>query len=240
MDTTDRANRNKEWSPEELIATVEAYASAYQREEIGEEVSLMRCYQELATRFGRSSIEYAFRFKNISSILAYKGLPSLTSVKGAVNLESPAIDIMTEAIQHMGLFMRHLAASTEDPVQLEGRVRELMRKGLGPEPPKGSDSPLAGCAVTTRIARDPMVKAWILTIASGRCECCLKSAPFLKTDGMPYLEVHHLRRLADGGSDTISNTVAVCPNCHRQLHFGSDSTSLAEQMLARLSRLRAE
>lgn len=203
-------------------------------------VSLMGLYQELATRFERSSIDYAFRFKNISTILANKGLPSLASVKGAVNIESLAIDIMTEAIQHIDLFMRHAVAPTEDPVQLEGRVRELMRKGMGPEPPKGSDSPLAGCAVTTRIARDPMVKAWILSIASGRCECCLKSAPFLNTDGMPYLEVHHLRRLADGGSDTISNTVAVCPNCHRQLHFGSDLTSLVKQMLARLSRLHAE
>ena len=43
--------------------------------------------------------------------------------------------------------------------------------------------------------------------------------PFLKINGARYLEVHHLKRLADGGSDTIENAVAVCPNCHRELHF---------------------
>ena len=30
----------------------------------------------------------------------------------------------------------------------------------------------------------------------------------LKPDGKGYLEVHHLKRLADGGSDTIENAVA--------------------------------
>ncbi len=42
---------------------------------------------------------------------------------------------------------------------------------------------------------------------------------FEREDGSP-LEVHHVIRLADGGSDTINNSVALCPNCHRELHFG--------------------
>ncbi|MGH8437576.1 MAG: HNH endonuclease [Pseudomonas sp.] len=33
-------------------------------------------------------------------------------------------------------------------------------------------------------------------------------------------EVHHKVRLADGGLDTVENAIAVCPNCHRQAHFG--------------------
>ncbi|MEC8841576.1 MAG: HNH endonuclease [Candidatus Poribacteria bacterium] len=35
------------------------------------------------------------------------------------------------------------------------------------------------------------------------------------------MEIHHLRQLANGGSDTIQNAVVVCPNCHREFHFGS-------------------
>ncbi len=42
---------------------------------------------------------------------------------------------------------------------------------------------------------------------------------FEREDGSP-LEVHHVIRPADGGSDTINNSVALCHNCHRELHFG--------------------
>ncbi|MGC8519123.1 MAG: HNH endonuclease [Steroidobacteraceae bacterium] len=33
--------------------------------------------------------------------------------------------------------------------------------------------------------------------------------------------MHHVRRLADGGADTVNNAVAVCPNGHRGLHHAS-------------------
>ena len=60
-----------------------------------------------------------------------------------------------------------------------------------------------------------------LSRANGVCEKCNKNAPFIKKkDNTPYLEVHHKVMLADGGEDTIKNTIAVCPNCHRELHFG--------------------
>ena len=45
---------------------------------------------------------------------------------------------------------------------------------------------------------------------------------FIKAeDEAAYLEIHHLRQLANGGSDTIQNAVVVCSNCHREFHFGS-------------------
>ena len=37
-------------------------------------------------------------------------------------------------------------------------------------------------------------------------------------NGEPYLEAHHVKWLGDGGSDSIDNTVALCPNCHRKMH----------------------
>lgn len=69
--------------------------------------------------------------------------------------------------------------------------------------------------------RNPHVIAEVLERADGICEECRRAAPFKRaSDGSPYLEVHHKIRLADGGKDTVENTIAVCPNCHRQLHFG--------------------
>jgi len=77
-------------------------------------------------------------------------------------------------------------------------------------------------AVTsTSFVRDPDVIAEALLRAKGQCEDCKKDAPFIrKSDGSPYLEVHHKITLANGGKDTIDNVLALCPNCHRKAHFG--------------------
>ena len=76
--------------------------------------------------------------------------------------------------------------------------------------------------VTTDVfIRNEDVVAEVQRRARGRCERCGKRAPFLRaSDGSPYLEVHHRVRLADGGEDTLTNAVALCPNCHRYSHFG--------------------
>jgi len=69
--------------------------------------------------------------------------------------------------------------------------------------------------------RNPDVIAEVLEIAAGICGGCKTSAPFYrKSDGRPYLEVHHRILLSNGGEDTVSNAIALCPNCHRQRHYG--------------------
>tara|TARA_R110000772_G_scaffold222322_2_gene332802 strand:- start:606 stop:920 length:315 start_codon:yes stop_codon:yes gene_type:complete len=35
-----------------------------------------------------------------------------------------------------------------------------------------------------------------------------------------YLEPHHIRRLTDGGPDDPQYVIALCPNCHREVHSG--------------------
>ncbi|PSW01246.1 HNH endonuclease signature motif containing protein [Photobacterium aquimaris] len=57
--------------------------------------------------------------------------------------------------------------------------------------------------------------------ANGICEACHQPAPFIKkSNGQPYLEVHHIKSLSDGGKDSLENVQAICPNCHREMHFG--------------------
>jgi 5-methylcytosine-specific restriction endonuclease McrA len=74
---------------------------------------------------------------------------------------------------------------------------------------------------TTMFLRNQYVIAEVLARANGVCESCHAPAPFLRaSDGSPYLEVHHRDRLADGGEDTVSNALALCPNCHRKAHYG--------------------
>lgn len=76
--------------------------------------------------------------------------------------------------------------------------------------------------LTTAFDRDPDVVAEALFRANGICGECKKPAPFMRAhDGTPYLEVHHRMPLAQGGEDTVENAVALCPNCHRRLHYGA-------------------
>lgn len=75
--------------------------------------------------------------------------------------------------------------------------------------------------VTTVFDRNPDVVAEVLLRATGSCEGCRKPAPFARrSDGTPYLEVHHRTPLAQGGEDTVENAIALCPNCHREAHYG--------------------
>ena len=87
---------------------------------------------------------------------------------------------------------------------------------------KGSAKIPAKVAVVTHVyIRNSDVVAEIIVRANGKCEKCGKAAPFHKRkDGTPYLEVHHKTPLAKGGEDTVENAVALCPNCHREQHFG--------------------
>ena len=62
--------------------------------------------------------------------------------------------------------------------------------------------------------------------ANGSCELCLQAAPFYSEEGRPYLEVHHIHRLADDGPDAPQNVAAICPNCHRAVHHASNRFEL--------------
>lgn len=71
---------------------------------------------------------------------------------------------------------------------------------------------------TTTYMRDRYVSEYAKQRANGVCQLCNLPAPFIDRDGKPYLESHHIIWLSDGGEDSISNTVALCPNCHRKMH----------------------
>ena len=81
-------------------------------------------------------------------------------------------------------------------------------------------------STTVYRARSDQVAEYARARAHGTCEMCGRSAPFVTQNGEPYLEVHHILRLADDGPDDISHVAAICPNCHREAHYGVDRTPL--------------
>jgi len=58
-----------------------------------------------------------------------------------------------------------------------------------------------GVAQYNAQANDLDVKAWVFIYANGVCANYYCKAPFITTTGIPYLEVHHIKRLADKGPD---------------------------------------
>lgn len=71
---------------------------------------------------------------------------------------------------------------------------------------------------TTTYERNAYVSEYAKRRANGICQLCKQPAPFHDKKNDPYLETHHIKWLSEGGYDTIENTVALCPNCHKKMH----------------------
>ena len=65
---------------------------------------------------------------------------------------------------------------------------------------------------------DQIVSEYAKRRADGACQLCSQPAPFTNRDGEPFLEIHHIVPLKEGGPDTVDNAAALCPNCHRKMH----------------------
>ena len=85
-------------------------------------------------------------------------------------------------------------------------------------------------AIRIAYERSEAVREYVLARADGRCEACGKPAPFARDSGEPYLEPHHTRRLSDGGPDHPRWVGGICPNCHREIHYGKEGKQLNEKL----------
>ena len=94
-------------------------------------------------------------------------------------------------------------------------------------------SPIEKEVIIKQVARDPYIAEYAKFKAKGICQLCGKPAPFNDSKGRPYLESHHIVWIANGGEDTIENTVALCPNCHKKMHIVADETDV-ETLLSKI------
>lgn len=116
---------------------------------------------------------------------------------------------------------------TENPDRLD--TDELYERAKQSSPTE----PTTGTAASGRsYSRSEIVKRYALRDADGVCQGCGEDAPFVGTDGEPFLEVHHLYRRSDGGADDPDNVLALCPNCHRRVHYGEDGEKFNQRLIA--------
>lgn len=80
--------------------------------------------------------------------------------------------------------------------------------------------------------RNPLHRARALERAHGRCVYC-GGGGITMADGRVFLETHHIIPLGIGGPDAEHNVVALCPNHHREAHFGARAQEILEVLLMR-------
>ena len=167
--------------------------------------------------------------QNISSVLQGMNRRWIAGYKPAANVGAEVIRKIVASLERLEELKREDAIPDADPVAFEQKVR---RNRLLPltQQPEGAKAPKKVTRSADQFERDPRVKAWILQNANGKCRLCGNDAPFSDEFGLPFLEVHHVIPLADGGDDVVSNAVALCPNCHRRCHHGADRQQIRQKL----------
>lgn len=106
----------------------------------------------------------------------------------------------------------------QEQKQREKQGRKLTENELLLKLKQTTKQPQKQKTTAERFLRDEYVAEYTKRKANGKCQLCKQNAPFKDAEDVPYLESHHIDWLSKGGKDTIENTVALCPNCHRKMH----------------------
>jgi 5-methylcytosine-specific restriction enzyme A len=103
----------------------------------------------------------------------------------------------------------------------------------------GNEQPGRAAYSGSFIIRDDRVRQEVLKRAQGRCEYC-GVLGFKKPDGSHFVEAHHIISLDKQGPDTLGNVIALCPNHHREAHFGEGWEQLEAEFKSKLAKLRGK
>jgi 5-methylcytosine-specific restriction enzyme A len=103
----------------------------------------------------------------------------------------------------------------------------------------GNDDPEYRTRMAGSYERDARVRGQVLKRAKGVCEECNQTG-FIKPDGKPYLETHHVISLSEQGPDRPHNVIALCATDHRRAHYAENWKELQDKFLAKLSKYRTK
>lgn len=225
------------WHDEELRACVKVYREMLDILQQAGSINKAKFRKEIldGPLRQRSAGSYEFRMANISTVLASLGKPTLPGYVPRGNVGRKIVQRLTTIINEVWADENyHLPP--DDPVAFSNCVARARRESIA-MPPLQPDAPVTVPVMVHRFVRNPYVVAWVLKQSDGNCEACGETAPFLADDGLPFLEVHHVRPLSEGGPDNVDNAVALCPNCHRRLHHSVDRNDYRQHLLQRVNRL---
>ena len=119
-----------------------------------------------------------------------------------------------------------LPAPLDEPAMTADMIAEL-EKGYRNASPEVKER------VSKRIERGP-IGALVKQANGFRCQLCqalgINPIGFKKKSGEPYVEAHHAMPVAkkELGSLSASNVMTLCPNHHRQVHYGHVEITIGE------------
>ena len=114
-------------------------------------------------------------------------------------------------------------------------LEEARRRAIAAAKVDGSSNSKSGSR--TVYERSRAVRDYVLRRSQGVCELCAKPAPFRRAGGAEYLEPHHTTRVSDGGPDHPKFVAALCPTCHREVHYGEHAKAKNAALIERLQVL---
>lgn len=97
-------------------------------------------------------------------------------------------------------------------------------------PPTGIQVPDRAVITGYSFKRDSKVRNYVIQMAGGKCEYC-QSETFAVKGGSNFLEAHHIIFLANQGKDSVDNVIALCPNHHREAHYGINGAALEKEFV---------
>lgn len=149
-------------------------------------------------------------------------------IERAPDREGNARDAIVFELRPLSAIVENSEDAPTDPAKTIEQLRALAKAAAGIFPP----TQVAGTRNIYQRSRD--VRNYVLMRAAGDCEGCKSPAPFIRKNGSPYLEPHHIRRVSDGGPDDPAFVIALCPNCHRRVHAGQDGVAYNEILSAKM------
>lgn len=153
------------------------------------------------------------------------------------HLEVRELELEDENGDLRNAFRFHLAPIGGSEIEIEGGSpaslsdEELFQKAKQSAPTSSTSADSSGGGRS--YPRSQYVREFALRMAHGVCQGCEEEAPFYNKQNQPFLEVHHLTRQSDGGPDDPENVIAVCPNCHREVHEGKEGDKLNNELKAK-------
>lgn len=238
----ERRGRPVNWSKQELRLCVRAYLRLLQDQESGVQLNKSELRRRtLESLPGRTSGSYEFRMQNISAVAQEMGLVIVAGYRPAQNVGSAVKEELQELLEDEISKRVFWQRPTVDPVELAHRASlvyaQFKSSSVSVEPPQGNPKPKRAARETEAFIRDPNVVAYVKLLSNGSCEVCEQAAPFESDGGEPFLEVHHVQWLSKSGPDTIDNSVACCPNCHRAFHLANDAEARKMSIIRKVERL---
>jgi predicted HNH restriction endonuclease len=84
--------------------------------------------------------------------------------------------------------------------------------------------------------RSPIVRRNVLIRSEGKCEYCDKIGFIMRKDRI-YVETHHIQQLSEKGKDCESNVAALCPDHHREAHYGINKKRIKQELVKKMQAI---